>query len=206
MNRPFAIAIFAGGQGARIGGNKPSRRLAGRPLAAHVRDRVSQWNAPVWQLVRQAGQGGLEGVEEIVDTSPPGIALEGPLAGLYPALLRAEAQGFDLLTVPVDMPFLPGDLPGRLGAALVGERGPVCAMAQSHGRPHPVCTLWRGPVSGLIAEQAVAGQFSLKALAARAGVRHVTWTQTPDPFFNINTPDDLAEAQALLAAADRKVS
>ena len=206
MNHTFAIAVFACGLGTRIGGNKPSRLLAGRPLADHVKDRVSRWRAPLWELVRQAGQGGLGGSEEICDASPPGVVLEGPLAGLYPALLRAEAEGRDLLTVPVDMPFLPDDLPGRLGAALVGERGPVCAMAQSQGRPHPVCTLWRGPVSGLIAEQAFAGNFSLKALAARAGVRHVIWTQAPDPFFNINTPEELAEAQVLLAAADRKVS
>ncbi len=206
MSRPFAIAILAGGQGARIGGNKPSRLLAGRPLAAHVKDRVSRWNAPVWQLVRQAGQGRISGVEEIRDASPPGMALEGPLAGLYPALRRAEAQDFDLLTVPVDMPFLPDDLPGRLGAALLGEDGPVCAMAQSHGRSHPVCALWRGPVSPMIAEQAGARLFSLKALAARAGVRHVPWTNAPDPFFNINTLEDLAEAEAFLAASDRKVS
>lgn len=206
MTQPFAIAIFAGGQGARIGGNKPLRLLAGIPLAAHVKHRVSRWHAPVWQLVRQSGQGGIQGVEEICDASPPGMALEGPLAGLYPALLRAEAEGRDLLTVPVDMPFLPGDLPDRLGAALGSADGPACAMAHSHGRPHPVCTLWRGPVSHLIAGQAVAGGFSLKAFAARAGVRHVTWTQTPDPFFNINTPEDLAVAETLLAADDRKAS
>lgn len=162
---------------------------------------MSQWRAPVWQLLRRGGQGSIEGAEEIYDASPAGIALEGPLAGLYPALLRAENEGRDLLTVPVDMPFLPVDLPDRLGDALTGEAGPLCAMAQSGGGLHPVCVLWRGPVSHIIAEQAHAGQFSLKALAARVGGRRVTWTQTPDPFFNINTLDELAAAETFLAAS-----
>jgi len=47
--------------------------------------------------------------------------------------------------------------------------------------------------------------FAITVLAG-AGVRHVAWTQTPDPFFNINTPDDLARAEAYLAVLDREAS
>ena len=124
------IVILAGGEGRRIGGGKPQRLLGGetpaRPRAAASRaaGRTRCWS-------RTAG------------SDAPGI--EGPLGGIAAAL----ALGGDVLTIPCDMPFLPADLPERLGrtseaAALGGKRraapSGLRALARPRcGRPRRLC-------------------------------------------------------------------
>ncbi|WP_052711796.1 molybdenum cofactor guanylyltransferase [Elstera litoralis] len=111
-----ATVILAGGAGTRLGGDKPLRLLAGRPLIAHVADRC---RAPRWINAadpRLAAYGTL-----VPDLPSPG---QGPLVGVWSALCYAESLGIaTVLTVPVDTPFLPSDLADRLAAALGRGRG-----------------------------------------------------------------------------------
>jgi molybdopterin-guanine dinucleotide biosynthesis protein A len=99
-----------------------------------------------------------------------------------------------VLTVPADTPFLPRDLVTRLSAA------GTPALARSGGRIHPVVGLWP-----------LALRDDLRRSLREAGVRKVeAWTGrldpaivdfeagAIDPFFNINTPEDLTRAEALL--------
>ena len=106
-----------------------------------------------------------------------------------------------MLSVPGDAPFLPRDLVSRLHA----ERqrgGATFACAASNGRTHPVVGLW--PVSirdELRHALAVDGIRKIDAFTARRPTVAVDWTAEPvDPFFNVNTPADLAEADRLAAA------
>ncbi len=191
MTRPL-VAILAGGEGRRIGGAKPMKTLGERPLLEYVLERAGGWSDTVRLVLRQNEQAPTTGLGWIADA--PG--LEGPLAGLAAALQAAAAEGRPaVLTVPCDMPFLPLDLPDRFAAGI----GTACAaLAASGGRLHPVCGLWStAALAGLPAYLAT-GRRSLRGFAEAVGYRAVIWEEAEDPFFNINTPPDLAAAEARL--------
>ena len=122
-----------------------------------------------------------------------------PLAGIHAALYCADNVGFDaVLSVPSDTPFLPLDLRERLEA-----QSP--AFAASQGQEHYVTGLW--PVSLLPRlEAAVVHQGLIRVWewAALAEATPVDWAMGGyDPFFNINTPQDLAQAETYLALSEK---
>lgn len=183
-----AVIILAGGEGSRIGGAKPLRRLAGRTLLDRAIERASDWSDEVVAAVRDSAQVGGVGVPILID--PPG--LEGPLGGLASAL-RLERR--TVLTIPCDMPFLPDDLLERLAAALPGH---AAAVAASGGHVHPVCGLWRTDALAQIRAYAATGRRSLVGFAEAIGYAAVEWPE--DSFFNINSPENLAQAERRLAS------
>jgi molybdopterin-guanine dinucleotide biosynthesis protein A len=119
-----------------------------------------------------------------------------PLAGLHASLVWARNQGHDLLfTVPADTPFLPLDLAERLAAP---------AIAASGGQEHFIIGAWPTRLADAL-ELAIRddGLFRVGDWAARASAKSVEWSVVPyDPFFNVNTPADLAEAARIAAEFD----
>jgi molybdopterin-guanine dinucleotide biosynthesis protein A len=181
-----AVLILAGGEGRRIGGGKPMRRLGGRTLLERAIERARGWSDRVAVAARDKAQVGKPGVPVLID--PPG--LEGPLGGLASAL-RLERN--TVLTIPCDAPFLPDDLPERLAAALPGH---AAALAASGTRVHPVCALWRMNALEQVREYAATGRRSLIGFAETVGYVAVEWPEAA--FFNVNRPEDLARAEARL--------
>lgn len=191
------VVILAGGEGRRMGGGKPLRRLDGRPLLDHALTAARAWSASIAVCVRRPEQIGSTAVHILTDA--PGV--DGPLAGLAAALDWAAAQGCGrVLVMPCDMPRLPVDLAGRLAARLTPDV--AVSVAASGGRRHPVCALWRTSVRPLVDAQVREGRLSLTALAKRAGMVVVEWPVGAfDPFVNLNTPADLTETEQRLHAA-----
>lgn len=182
----LAVVILAGGEGRRIGGGKPLLRLGGRSLIEHAIARARSWNVELAISVRSADQIDVPGIPLLVD--PPG--LEGPLGGLASALSFGRET---VLTIPCDAPFLPDDLPGRLAAALTGH---AAALAASNGHVHPVCGLWRTEARARLDTYAASGRRSLIGFAEAIGFATVEWLDAA--FFNVNSPEDLAAAEARL--------
>jgi len=125
----------------------------------------------------------------------------GPLAGVLTALewvARTDPSIEWVVTVPGDTPFLPVDLVQRLHAARIRETA-LMACAASLGRTHPVAGLWpvaiRHDLRSALVDQDIRGVGRFTGRYACA-IEH--WAAEPlDPFFNINTPEDLAEADRL---------
>ncbi|MCX7304793.1 MAG: molybdenum cofactor guanylyltransferase MobA [Hyphomicrobiales bacterium] len=197
----IATVILAGGQGIRLGGgDKPLRTIAGKPMFDHVLERL---RAQVSDIAisangdpqRLAGYG--------LPVIPDDAAGSGPLAGILSSMRWARARGAGrLLTVAGDTPFLPVDLARRLGAVDASR----VAVASSGGRRHPVFALW--PVtleSDLAGFLATSGTLSVMAFLGPFEPVTVDFPfslvggKPLDPFFNVNTPEDLAEAEALAA-------
>ncbi|MGX1588189.1 molybdenum cofactor guanylyltransferase [Brevundimonas diminuta] len=190
------VVILAGGEGRRMGGRKPERLLAGRPLIAHAVDQARKWGDPVAVALRSEGQWpNPEPDVRLIQDDP---ALEGPLAGLAAALEWALSLGRDrVLVAACDTPFLPNDLARRLEEELRPDAG--AALAATPGRLHPACALWRVESLAAVRSEAAAGRGSLRGVAARAAATIVEWpAQAADAFANINTPQDLLLAQARL--------
>ena len=187
----LAALILAGGNASRLGGgDKPLLELGGVPMLARVIDLARQEATAVAISAngdpRRLGAFGLP-----VLTDGP-FAGEGPLAGVLAGLDWAAGVGADtLLTVPGDTPFIPAGLGDALAPA------PACAA--SSGRMHHLVALW--PVACRAALRrwlSAPGPRGVGKFAASIGMRAVDFPSHPwDRFFNVNTPEDLAEARAL---------
>ena len=192
--------ILAGGLARRMGGgDKPLQLLAGRPLVVHIVQRLSPQCAPL--AINANGDPARYaafGLPVIADQIPDAGPLGGVLAALdWAAQGRAEA----VLTVPGDCPFLPADLVERLDAER-RRQGAQIACAISLDRHHPLTAVWSTDLRAAL-RQAVEqeGMRRVGDWAMRHRVATVAWEASPvDPFFNTNTPDDLAEAECLLAS------
>ena len=196
--------ILAGGLARRMGGtDKALIKIGGIANLERVRARLHPACRQIivsanGEPARFAGYG-----LPVVADSIANFA--GPLAGILAGMEWAAATGLDwVVSVPADCPFLPYDLVDRLHAARRRENLPI-ACACSGERRHPVVALW--PTS-LRAELRRAllddGVRKIAAWTSRYGVALATWPDAPfDPFFNVNTPDDLAEAERIAAQQER---
>lgn len=182
-----AVLVLAGGEGRRIGGGKPLRRLGGSTLLERALATARGFSDRV-AIAADVTEIGPQDVPVLADLPD----CHGPLGGLAAGL--AWAGEGRLLTLPCDLPFAPADLLDRLAAV----DAPVVVPA-SGGFLHPVCALWEVSVLEAVPVYRASGRRSLKGLAEDAGQVAVEWPTAPfDPFFNVNTEDDLATAEAML--------
>jgi len=199
--------ILAGGQSSRMGGgDKSLLELGGKTILAHVIARLApQVDAMVLNANGDPERFAEYGLPVVAD-SIEGFA--GPLAGALAGMDWAHAQGADyIVTVAADTPFFPDNLLIALQMAQESENSPL-AMAMT---PDPVRKFARHPTFGL---WSVALRDDLRA-ALKDGVRKVVqWTEPhgcakivfnydgADPFFNVNTPEDMAKAETMLKGFD----
>ena len=194
MMEAYPAVILAGGLARRMGGgDKPLRPWGGGTLLDAVVARLHPQAAPV--LLNANGDParfarfGLPVLPDPMEGNP------GPLAGVLAAVEWAASQGHaQVLTVPGDSPFLPGNLVARLAAGAAAAGAPVCC-ACSGGRVHPVTALWSTALGPALRRVLAAGNFRVEPFATAQGLATVSWDATPlDPFLNINTPGDLVDA------------
>jgi molybdenum cofactor guanylyltransferase len=126
----------------------------------------------------------------------------GPLAGILAGLDWAAANT-DIkwvASVAGDCPFAPRDLVERLHDARRKEGMPL-ACAKSGDWRHPVAGIWpvslRADLRHALMEE---GLHKIEVWTSRHGVAIAEWSDMPvDPFFNVNTPEDLAAAVEIAA-------
>ena len=124
-----------------------------------------------------------------------------PLAGLLAGLDSAATLGAaELVTAAVDTPFLPHDLVARLRAA-AGPAGLAIAVAPGGAGPerHPTAGLWPVALRPALRVDLASGERRLGTWAEARGCALARFPD-PDAFLNVNTPADLARAEAMLAA------
>jgi len=187
-----AGVILAGGQSRRMGGgDKPLLPLGAAPMLAHIIARLAPQTTRLaisanGDPARFAGFG----LPVLADETPD---QPGPLAGILAALIWAESLGESaVVTVPGDTPFLPQDLVARLEAA-----GPF-AIAATAERSQPIFGLWPVALATPLRAALAADQRRVNAFAEAHGVARARFDD-PAAFFNVNTPDELAQAEAWLA-------
>jgi len=163
--------------------------LGGRPMVAHVLDRL----APQVDNVLINANQNLECYAAfgypVVPDAVGGFA--GPLAGLHAGLARA-ATDF-AATAPCDSPFLPADLVARLHASLTREQAQL-AVARTFDQPHPVFCLVRRDLLPHLAAFLAGGGRKMDLWYATLRVVQVPFDDEADAFRNINTADELDAA------------
>ena len=187
------LVILAGGEGRRMNGGKPFKMLGGQTLLSRAVEFARKQGPPVALSLRAKGQFPSEFKMPIITDRAD---IDGPLAGVAAGLEWASQNGFDaMLTIPVDMPWLPADLTLRLLAEFSGR--PL--VATSGDRAHPVCALWPVSVLDEMEGYAKRGGRSLRGILDHLGTCAVDWSVADrDPFANINDPHALVEAERLL--------
>ena len=189
--------IIAGGVSSRMGQEKALMQLGGKSLIAHVATRLA---GQVEQLSVNANGYATRFKFLNLPVFHDLIATGGtPLAGLHASLQYAKMRNFDaVLSVPSDTPFLPFDLRLRL------EIQPP-SIAASRGQEHYLTGFW--PVSLLSVLEIASATRNLKRArewAALVGAKPVGWAEAElDPFFNVNTPEDLAQAETYLVLSEK---
>lgn len=202
MNAPLGV-ILAGGLATRMGGgDKGVLPLGSTTLLDHVIARLSPQVAGLALNANGAAARFAHLKLPVIADSIEGFA--GPLAGVLAGLDWAAEQGADsIVTAAADTPFFPLDLAAHLQSVAIGMEYPLALAAT----PDPKRGTSRHPTFGL---WPVALRHDLRT-ALKDGVRKVVqWTDShdgklamfemgdADPFFNVNTPEDLARAEAIL--------
>jgi molybdopterin-guanine dinucleotide biosynthesis protein A len=201
MNGAVVGVLLAGGLSRRMGGRDKMLRPIGNET---ILSRVIARMAPQTRYLLLNANGdparfaafGLP----VVPDSIEGHA--GPLAGVLTGMEWAATHAPDcpwVLTAPTDAPFLPEDLAPRLLAGVDSQQADM-ACASSGGRSHPVCGLWPVRLAADL-RRAMTDENIRKVdvWTARYRLAVVDWPTDPvNPFFNANTPEDLAEAERLL--------
>ena len=199
--KPLGL-VLAGGLARRMGGGDKARiRIGDKTILQRVLARIMpQCSAVIINANGDLARFADTGLPVIADSVPDFAGpLAGILAGLDWAAVNAPAVSH-LVSVPGDCPFLPADLVAKLSAAREAQKAPL-ACARSGDWRHPVVGLW--PVAlrddlrkALLKE----GLHKIEVWTARHGVAIADWPEKPvDPFFNVNTPEDAAEASRLAA-------
>ena len=201
-----AGVILAGGLSRRMGGgDKGLRLVAGEPMLAHVLATLRQQASPI--AINANGDPARFapfGLPVIADATTD---YAGPLAGVLAGLRWAAKEAPDarfIVTAACDTPFFPENLVAEFLAA-AGDNYPSIVLAQSAGQIHPVFGLWPVALADDLEYALSSGvrkvlqwtdkhkRLSVSFPPVRLGEREV------DPFFNANTPDELAEVQEFLS-------
>ena len=195
-----AGVILAGGLSRRLGGgDKCLRLLAGRPILAHIVERLRP-QVDALALNANGDPARFAGFHlPVTADSIAGFA--GPLAGILAGLdWAAGSSGIThVATAAADAPLLPLDLVQRLRRALEAERCDL-ACARSAGRAHPVFGLWPVALREELRAAVSGGLRKVDQWTARYRLASVDFSDgPPDPFFNVNHPEDLMEAERLFA-------
>jgi molybdopterin-guanine dinucleotide biosynthesis protein A len=195
--------VLAGGLARRMGGgDKAMRTLGGETLLDHVLARMApQCDALVLSANGDPARFATFGYPVIAD----GVGdFPGPLAGILSALDWTAVHRPDvrwLVSVAADCPFLPRDLVTRLHQARTANHAEI-ATAASGGQVHHVIALWSMALREAMRHALVVENMrSVHRWTARYTIATAEWSTSPrDPFFNVNTAEDLDMAEQLIAS------
>ncbi len=182
--------ILAGGSGRRIGGSKAIVALAGTPLIAYPLQAVRDALGDVAIVAKTDTQlPSLPGVTVWIEPDEP----RHPLVGIMQALALAERR--PVLICAADLPFVTAELVAELATADPGRAPAV--LAASGGNVQPLLGCYQPRALELLAPAGSAGDRPLRECIAEIGPATLE-VSDPDLLFNVNTPDDLLQASAML--------
>jgi molybdenum cofactor guanylyltransferase len=197
--------LLAGGRSSRMGGgDKCLRMLGGRTILARIIDRLKpQVSDIVINANGDASRFATFGVPVVADSI---VGYAGPLAGVHAGLewVKVNCPGVcHAVTMATDTPFFPTDLVRQLLQA--SDDSSALRIAKSEAGTHYVVGLWPIRLAAPLEISIKLGERKVGAWTKEHGAIEVFFPpvdvagQRVDPFFNINAPEDLAAAEAVLS-------
>ncbi len=201
--------VLAGGLSRRMGGRDKSLVLLNdKTLISHV---IARLETQVSTIVINAN-----GNPERFDNSGYPVICDiiegfaGPLAGIHALLDHARRSNPEIshvATVAADTPFFPDNFVANSlkSISVIDNSDPTIVLAKSSQNNHPVFGLW--PVTLLESLETFLKSGETRKVMAFVQMHPYRFEEFPfyefdgckvDPFFNINNPDDLGEAQSII--------
>jgi len=201
--------LLAGGKSSRMGGgDKCLRELGGKKILARTIERLGPQVAEI--VINANGDPTRFDSFDLPVIADDITGFQGPLAGVHAGLqwVKANRPGATyVVTVATDTPFFPEDLVSRFLSAR-DDASSFC-IAQSDEGTHPVIGLWPLELAEALEDSLRRGERKVTTWTKDHGAQPVFFSdikvggRTIDPFFNINAPEDLAEAEQLLSEASQ---
>lgn len=194
---PLSVVILAGGRGERLGGDKAGLQLAGQTLLQRVLANLSSLSDDLIVVLRADQTLEVGGARAVVDVAPDVGVLAGMIAGLEAA--RHEWA----VIVACDMPFISTTLVRLMFAQREGHAVVVPHVEAGY---EPLHALYHRSCVPAMWQALRAGRRRPISFYPANGVRIITPAEIApiDPlgrsFYNINTPQELSQAEAWLAA------
>jgi molybdopterin-guanine dinucleotide biosynthesis protein A len=190
--------VLAGGKGGRLGRDKTLEKVGRHTLIQRIMDcLVLICDEIVVVIAPGQPEPSLSIKARVVVDLYPG---RGALGGIYTGLVASDS--FYNLVVACDMPFLNPSLLRYL--IQVSPGFDVIIPRDREGKLEPLHALYSKNCLAPINKQIQQGELKLDGFLGQVKVRYVDETETDefDPkhlsFFNINTPDDLRRARAIV--------
>ena len=195
----IAAVILAGGAARRMGGgDKTLLPLAGKPILQHILDRLNPQCATI--LLNANGDASRFQAFGLATYADAVGGQLGPLAGILTGLdaIALHHRGLThLISIAGDTPFIPHNLVERMRLLADGD---TIVRASSNGRAHAVCALWPLSIRADLRDQLINQDVrKIDRFTANYNLVDCDFAGIPDPFFNINSPADQAEAARALS-------
>lgn len=184
--------VLAGGKSRRMGGrDKGLLPFGGGLLVSHIIDLI---RPQVGQVMISANRHADEYAAFGLPVLPDPLAdFQGPLAGFLAGL---EAMTTDyLLTLPCDGPFLVANLADRLADGITKSDGADIAVAHDGKRLQPVYALLHRRTLPSLKQALSEGERKIDRWFPRQAYVTVDFSDIPEQFNNINTPEDYARSR-----------
>lgn len=196
-NPSLSIVVLAGGRSRRLGRDKALLPFAGTILVQHVVDRLATLSTDVLVVTRVDQHLAVRGARGVEDIRPEGGVLAGIVAGLE------AAHNEWCLVVGCDMPFVNPDLVGYMISQTPGYDVVVPHPEVGY---EPLHALYHRRCAPAVRRALEAGEMRVVSFYASLRIRCIGPVELAhhDPqgrsFFNINSPEDLAQAAEWLCA------
>jgi molybdopterin-guanine dinucleotide biosynthesis protein A len=195
---PFSLVILAGGRASRMGANKCVMPLAGKPVISYVLNELSPHAAEAFLVTDDPAPF----ASFRLPTYPDDVQGAGPLGGLATALRRAS-QPLIVLTA-CDMPFIRW----QVVEYLLSLAGPAqVVLPRVRGEAEPLLAVYSRSCLAAVQGALAAGDRRMVSFLPGVQVREVAEAEllAMDPtgmtFFNLNTPDDVTQAEKIVREA-----
>ena len=177
-----------------MGRRKALVPLAGQPQVAHV---AAVLRAAATRIALVGDTNAALAIGAVDLTDPPGFPA-GPLSGVCAALeWAADERAEFVMIAPCDTPLLTSAVMEKLGAVV--SSGASIACAETDDGLQPLVSVWRSSLAPWLRSEMAGGHPSVRDILTRAGFQRVKFSDA-DVFLNVNTPEDLLRAEAILRA------
>lgn len=203
QDRSILGVILCGGRSTRMGKNKALLEFSGKPLLQIVIDHFAN---QIDDIIISTGEISTPFIQTglpLVADCAPYIGL-GPLSGIFSAMQYAQTQTYfsGVITIAVDTPFFPKDYVSRMLKAASAQNTGYPVIAVSETGFHPTFGFWPLDLRQKLDNHLADGKRSILSFAKQCHAQELVFDSIEplafDPFFNINTPDDLIRAQIFL--------
>jgi len=192
-------AILAGGQSKRMGKDKLFLELDNKKLIEHTIDKVKKYLKKIIIITNQDNEFfSKNNLTTVKDTIEGQL---GPLVGILTAMKWAKenlSKCSWIATFPCDTPFFPESIIKRF-IEESEKKESLILCASSHGRKHNIFGLWSLDLYDKLKDDLINKKVrKVQDWTEKNKIKNLEFKfKDYDPFFNINTEEDLEFAKKL---------